>query len=52
VDAVHRTYLDARIVLLANARLGDDVGHSKLFSWVDFAVPDGIFGPAKRERTF
>src|SRR5206468_3567182 len=27
VDAIDGTNLDARVVLLANARLGDDVGH-------------------------
>src|SRR3954465_7572592 len=30
VDAVDRTHLDARVVLLADARLGDDVGHGFL----------------------
>src|SRR5690349_8109556 len=34
VDAVDGTYLDTRVVLLADARLGDDVGHSRLISWV------------------
>src|ERR1700689_629739 len=33
VDAVHRAYLDTGVVLGADARLGDHVGHS-LLSWV------------------
>lgn len=32
VDAVHRAHLDARIVLRANAGLGDDVGHECSYS--------------------
>src|SRR3954453_12139631 len=31
VDAVDRAHLDARVVLGADARLGDDVGHWGLF---------------------
>jgi hypothetical protein len=32
VDAVDGTDLDTRVVLLADAGLGDDVGHSRLIS--------------------
>jgi hypothetical protein len=31
VDAVDRAHLDARVVLGADARLGDDVGHWGVF---------------------
>src|SRR3954447_26299489 len=35
VDAVDRAHLDARVVLGADARLGDDVGHWGVFPWGD-----------------
>src|SRR3954464_7191686 len=50
VDAVDGTNLDARVVLLAYARLGDDVGHWEVLLSSFSGCPPGA--PAKRERSF
>src|SRR6476659_8328961 len=47
VDAVDGTDLDARVVLLSYAGLGDDVGHSRSSPSSYFRVPAGSPGQAR-----
>src|SRR4051812_49994143 len=48
VDAVHRAYLDAGVVLGADARLGDHVGHARKHRRAPAPPPAGPAGAVRR----